>query len=349
MNSLKSRGAQTNPESRFSSQLTEAFYDSWSQQDEQRAPETVVKAVQARSIISNNQSPDVPFEASINPYQGCEHGCVYCFARPTHEFMDLSPGLDFETKLFYKPDAAELLKQTLRKKNYRCTPIALGANTDCYQPMEKALGLTRAILTVLKEHNHPCAIVTKSNLVVRDIDILKRLAERHLVRVLISVTTLNDDLKRSLEPRTPSPSARLRTIRQLREASVPVGILMAPIIPGVNDHEIEDVICACAGAGAESAGHVLLRLPHQLKSLFYDWLKSYAPLKADHVMNLIKDCRGGKIYDSDFGQRMTGSGNYASLIGQRFKLACSKNNMSQDPRRLRTDLFRASKKQLNLF
>ena len=295
----------------------------------------------------------MPFDASINPYLGCEHGCTYCFARPTHEYLDLSSGLDFETKLFYKPNAANLLRAELSKKNYRCTVINLGVNTDCYQPIEKQFKVTRSLLKVFREFNHPCAILTKSTLITRDIDVLQDLAASQLAQVMISVTTLSAELKRSMEPRAAAPTARLKTIETLVQAGIPVGVLMAPIIPGINDHEIEDLVAQCASAGASSAGYVLIRLPHQVKDLFEAWLNQYAPLRAQHVLNMIKQCRGGKLYDSSFGQRMSGRGEIAALIKQRFKLACTKQGLGYKRRTLtpRTDLFTVpgQQRQMALF
>ncbi|MEM7281590.1 MAG: PA0069 family radical SAM protein [Pseudomonadota bacterium] len=350
MNQQKNRGVPDRPHNRFHQNHC-VFEEDW--QPDGEFFDTTVTAVQPRNIISFNQSPDVPFDASINPYHGCEHGCVYCFARPTHEYLDLSSGLDFENKLFYKKGAADLLKKELSKKNYRCTPINLGVNTDCYQPMERTQKITRSLLKVLDEFNHPCALITKSTLVLRDLDILQSLASKNLVQVMISVTTLNAELKRSMEPRAASPNGRLKTIRTLSEAGLPVGVLMAPIIPGINDSEIEDIIGDCATAGVTSAGYVLIRLPHQVKQIFEQWLKSYAPLKADHIMNLVKACRGGKLYDASFGQRMSGTGEIAKLIKNRFRLACRKNGLPLERRsdQLNTTSFKVpgTGNQMDLF
>ena len=348
MKSIKTRGAHNNPKNRFHQCGSELDHDL-------AAPvlKTTVQATRPRSIISFNQSPDVPFEASINPYHGCEHGCTYCFARPSHEYLDLSAGLDFETQLFYKTGAAELLRKELSKKGHKCTPINLGVNTDCYQPIEKRLQVTRSLLKVLDEFNHPCALITKSTLVLRDIDVLQSLAKKNLVQVMLSITTLDSQLKRSMEPRAAAPLARLNVVESLSRMGVPTGVLMAPIIPGINDHEIEAIVKRSAEAGAISAGYVLVRLPHQVKTLFSDWLHSYAPLKAKHVLNLIQSCRGGKLYDSSFGQRMSGRGEIADLIKNRFRLACKKHGVSLERRsnQLRTDLFRVptDTTQMNLF
>ncbi|TXH04007.1 MAG: PA0069 family radical SAM protein [Nevskiaceae bacterium] len=320
---IRGRGAVSNPEGRFESTRREDFDDGWLiEEPPAAAPDTVVRAEPARSIITRNDSPDIPFERSINPYRGCEHGCVYCFARPSHAYLNLSPGIDFETRLFYKQDAARLLENELRKPGYRCLPINLGSNTDPYQPIERRLGVTRSLLEVLERFRHPVTIVTKSALVERDLDILARMAAAGLASVAISITTLRDELKRTLEPRAPAPAARLRAVRHLREAGVPVFVLAAPIIPCVNDDEIERILEAAAEAGATGAGYVFLRLPHELKDIFRAWLDVHLPQRAEHVMSLIQQSRGGKAYDAAWGQRMRGQGVFADLIAQRFALAC---------------------------
>ncbi|MGH8396801.1 MAG: PA0069 family radical SAM protein [Gammaproteobacteria bacterium] len=325
----KGRGALSNPEGRFETRHREDVEDDSGHHEDDELPplETTVTAEPARSIISRNQSPDIPFEQSINPYRGCEHGCIYCYARPSHAYLNLSPGLDFETKLFYKAHAAELLEQELRKPGYRCQPITLGANTDPYQPIERKLKVTRSLLEVLQRFQHPVSIITKSALVTRDLDILADMAKQDLVSVMVSVTTLDDALKRSLEPRAPSSWVRLKTVHKLAMKGVPVGVLTAPIIPRVNDAEMERILEHAAKAGACCAGYVLLRLPYEVKDLFREWLATHMPLKAEHVMSLIRQSRGGKDYDAEFGARMRGTGEYAELIAKRFSLACKRLNL----------------------
>lgn len=338
----KGRGAVSNPAGRFARDVHEAVADEWVGELEDLAPlETIVRAETARTIISRNQSPDVPFEQSINPYRGCEQGCVYCFARPTHSYLDLSPGLDFETRLFYKENAAELLETELRKPNYRCKPIVIGINTDAYQPIERKLGITRGLLEIMLRYRHPCSLLTKGLAIERDIDLLAELARHKLVSVSFSVTTLDDDLKRRLEPRAASGKARLRAIHRLSEAGVPVGVLVAPVIPALTDHELETLLKQAAQAGAQSAGYVLLRLPHEVRDLFVDWLETHYPDRAEHVMSLVRQSRGGKDYDSRWGHRMRGTGQFADLLAQRFRLACKKHGFG--PRalaRLSTGQFR---------
>jgi DNA repair photolyase len=356
----KGRGALSNPEGRFESRRVEPVDDGWSRPD---APDqhtrpaernavsgadelpplpTTVTAEPARTVISRNKSPDIPFTQSINPYRGCEHGCVYCYARPAHAYVNLSPGLDFETKLFYKQNAAQLLERELARPGYVCSPIALGSNTDPYQPIERRLGVTRSILEVVQRWRHPVTIVTKGRLVERDADILADLSRDGLAAVYVSITTLDPALKRGLEPRAPSPAARLRAMRHLSNAGVPVGVLMAPVIPAVNDGEIERVLEAAAQAGARWAGYVMLRLPHEVKDLFREWLHVHLPLRADHVISLIRQMRGGRENDPAFGSRMRGDGAYAQLIGQRFRTACQRlglNRTAGPP--LSTAYFRA--------
>lgn len=319
---LRGRGAASSPDRRFQELQREWCDDGWGSLE--ALPEriaTTLEVDRARTIISYNDSPDVPFDRSINPYRGCEHGCVYCFARPTHAWLGLSPGLDFETRLFYKPEAATLLRSELGKRNYRCAPIALGINTDAYQPVEKQLGITRGCLEVLAETNHPVAIVTKSALVERDLDLLAPMAEKNLVHVAVSLTTLDRNLSRALEPRAAAPQRRLETIRRLSAAGVPVSAFVAPLIPVLNDSELESLLATAREAGAVDAMYVLLRLPLELEELFGEWLTQHVPLKAEHVMQRIRDSRGGKAYDSTFGQRMVGSGPFAELIRQRYHLA----------------------------
>jgi DNA repair photolyase len=349
---LKGRGSASSPNRRFQELEREWLDDGWGALE--RLPdriETTLEVDSARTIISRNDSPDVGFDRSINPYRGCEHGCVYCFARPSHAWLGLSPGLDFETRLFYKPRAAALLRRELGKRGYDCAPMAVGINTDAYQPAEKKLGITRACLEVLSEANHPIAIVTKSALIERDLDILAPMAERGLVHVAISVTTLERDLSRRLEPRAAAPQRRLETIARLSAAGIPVMVFFAPLIPVLNDSEMEKVLEAGRAAGAGAAAYELLRLPYELKEIFVQWLEQHEPLKAAHVMQRIRDSRGGKEYDADFSQRMTGTGQYAELIAQRFRLAVRRFGFPGSPP-LRCDRFvppPADERQMSLF
>jgi DNA repair photolyase len=340
---LKGRGALSNPPVRFESTTVEKTDDGWQQEEESitSVPQTVLPDT-ARSVITSNNSPDVGFERSINPYRGCSHGCVYCFARPTHAYLGLSPGLDFETKLFYKDNAVELLRAELSRRNYTCKIIALGINTDGWQPLEKQMQVTRSVLAVLAECRHPLTIVTKSALIVRDLDLLQDLAKDNLVSVTVSVTTLDEDVKRRLEPRTASPRARLKVIEQLSSAGVPVGVLVAPVIPSLTDHEMEHILEAAKTAGATRAGYTLLRLPHEVKDLFREWLAEHYPDRAAHVMSLINQSRGGKDYQAEFGTRMVGTGVFAELLRKRFELARRKFGFQDAEHRheLRTDLFR---------
>jgi DNA repair photolyase len=340
--SFKGRGASSNVPGRFDSLTVEQNDDGWYRDEIVEHLSETVLPDRAHSVITTNDSPDVGFEASINPYRGCSHGCIYCFARPSHAYLGLSPGLDFETKLFYKADAANILRAELAKPKYVCKPIALGINTDGYQPLEKRLEVTRGILKVLADCRHPVTIVTKSALIIRDLDLLKDLAQDELVSVMLSITSLSADIKRTLEPRTASPQARLRVIQQLSEAGIQAGVLVAPVIPAITDHEIEDILAAAKAAGATSAGYVLLRLPHELKILFREWLAEHYPDRAKHVMSLINQARGGKDYDSQFGTRMRGTGPYAELLRRRFELAQRKLGFSPESKRyeLNTRLFR---------
>ncbi len=340
---FKGRGAVSNPAVRFDSLSLEQTHDGW-YEDEivERLNETVLPD-RARSVITTNNSPDVGFDQSINPYRGCSHGCVYCFARPTHAYLGHSPGLDFETKLFYKSDAVKILEAELAKPKYVCKPIALGINTDGYQPLEKRLEVTRGILGVLTRCRHPVTIVTKGALILRDLDLLADLAKDGLVSVMLSITSLTDDIKRTLEPRAASPQARLRVMRQLADAGIPVGVLVAPVIPAITDHEMEAILAAAKDAGADSAGYVLLRLPHEVKILFRDWLDEHYPDRAKHVMSLINQARGGKDYDAEFGRRMVGTGAYAELLRTRFELArrrCGFDEARESRHDLPTHLFR---------
>ena len=349
----KGRAALNNQQTRFVLENKEPIDDGWGTLDEPLPPlPTTLSRDAAKTVITYNQSPDVGFDRSINPYRGCEHGCIYCFARPTHAYLNLSPGLDFETRLFYKPDAASLLREELNARHYQPAPIALGINTDAYQPVEKRTGLTREILQVLSEFRHPVTIVTKSALIERDVDILADMAQDKLVSVVVSVTTLDHRLARIMEPRACAPLRRLQIISKLQNAGIPVGVLVAPLIPVLTDHELETILERCRGAGADTAGYVLLRLPHELKQLFREWLATHFPDKAQHVMNRIQDCRGGKDYAAEFGERMRGSGPYAGLIRQRFNLACRKWNYGEGVS-LSVEKFRqfkpATEGQLELF
>jgi DNA repair photolyase len=318
----KGRGAAANEAGRYESLSREAFDDGWESLEEKPDPlRTSLTPDSSRTIISRNRSPDLSFDCSINPYRGCEHGCVYCYARPTHAWLGLSPGLDFESKIFYKPDAAAQLRRELAQPGYRCTPVALGANTDPYQPAERKLEVTRSILELLSELEHPVQIVTKSAMVERDIDLLATMAARNLCTVSVSVTTLDRKLSRVMEPRAPAPERRLRTIEVLSKAGVPVNVLVAPVISVLTDTEMETILERVRAAGASSASYVLLRLPLEVKDLFIAWLETHFPLKAQHVMKRIRDTRGGKINDAAFGRRQRGSGEYARLIAHRFSLA----------------------------
>jgi DNA repair photolyase len=325
----KGRGAGANPAGRFESRRLEAFDDGWWHGESPAQPDTVIHAEIAKSIITRNDSPDIPFDQTINPYRGCEHGCIYCYARPTHAYVNLSPGLDFETKLFFKANAAELLDRELRKPGYRPRLINLGASTDPYQPIERKLGITRQILEVLARFRHPVTIVTKGTTVVRDIDLLRELARDGLCYVMLSVTTLDSDLKRTLEPRAPSAQARLRAMRELADAGVPVGVLAAPVIPALNDHELEAILQAARDAGARSAGYVSLRLPFEIKELFESWLREHWPLKAEHVLSQIRAMRGGKLNDPRFGSRFKGEGPLADLIARRFAVAAERLGLAR--------------------
>ena len=327
----KGRGATFNPENRFRREGREAFDDGWDGDDETLPPQKTIVAIQkSRTIIARNDSPDIPFTQSINPYQGCEHGCIYCYARPSHAYLDLSPGLDFETKLFAKPNAADLLRAELSRAGYVCDPIALGSNTDPYQPIEREWKVTRSILEVLTECEHPFSIVTKSARVERDIDLIAPMAAKNMARVFVSVTTLDHDLARKLEPRATAPRRRLQAIKRLADAGIPVGVLVAPLIPQLNDRDLESILEAAAANGARSAGWIMLRLPHEVAPLFREWLDLHYPLRAAHVMSIVHDLRGGRDYDSRFGARMRGSGEFATLIERRFSLAVKRLGLNRD-------------------
>ncbi len=325
----KGRGAVSNRGGRFEPTRLEAADDGWGSLDEPlRRPETTFVADRPKRAITTNQSPDVPFDQSINPYQGCEHGCIYCFARPTHAYWNLSPGLDFETRIFHKPGLAQLLERELAAPGYVCKPINLGANTDPYQPIEREHRSTRAVLEVLLEHRHPVTIVTKGALVTRDLDLLAQFAAHRLVTVNVSLTTLDDGLKRTLEPRAASPAARLKAIEALVAHGVPVGVLLAPMIPALNDHELEQLVEAAAAHGASRAAFMPLRLPLEVADLFEQWLRQHYPSRAERVLNLIREMRGGKLNDPLFGERMRGEGPYARLLAARFEAACRRHGVN---------------------
>lgn len=349
----KGRGAISNRDGRFESLTHEAEDDGWGILDDELAPlRTTLSVDTARSIITRNDSPDVGFEQSINPYRGCEHGCIYCFARPSHAYLGLSPGLDFETKLFYKPDAARLLAAELSKPSYRCKVIALGTNTDPYQPLERRLKVTRAVLETLAEYRQPVAIITKNALVQRDLDLLSEMAKERLAMVFVSITTLDRDIARELEPRASTPQKRLETLAALASAGVPCGVMTAPVIPALTDHELENILQAASQAGASTAGYVLLRLPREIAELFREWLAAHFPGRAKHVMSLLQEARGGKDYDSTWGTRMRGTGPYADLLAQRFSKTCKKLGLNEREFDLRMDLFKAPKQedgQMDLF
>ena len=346
-----SRGTSLAPHPRFESERRESVADGWSGEDPAR-PKTVVTEERSRTIITRNSSPDIGFDRSINAYRGCEHGCVYCFARPTHAYLGLSPGIDFETRLFAKPDAAALLRKELSAPGYRCRSIAIGTNTDPYQPIERTRQITRDILGVLAETRHPVGIVTKSDLVTRDIDILSAMARDRLAKVALSVTTLNPKLARTMEPRAATPAKRLSAIEALRAAGIPVAVLIAPVVPSINDQEIESIMEAVAERGATHVNFVVLRLPHEVKDVMRDWLARYFPDRARRVMSIMQSMRGGKDYDAAWGSRMRGEGPFAKLIAERFALAARRLDLTIGTVRLRTDLFhppRSGNAQLDLF
>jgi DNA repair photolyase len=348
----RGRGTHSNASGRYEPLARIAFDDGWRSIEELPPFETTVTLDSTRKIITHNESPDISFDRSINPYRGCEHGCVYCFARPTHAYLGLSPGLDFESKLFAKPDAPALLERELSAKGYTPRTIAIGTNTDPYQPIERRYAIMRGILEVLERAGHPVGIVTKSALVTRDIDILARMAKRNLVKVALSVTTLDAKLARTMEPRAATPSRRLEALRQLARAGIPTTVLVAPIIPAVNDAEMERILDAAAVAGVKEAGYVLLRLPLEVRDLFREWLTANFPDRVDHVFRLIRDMRGGKDYDSTWGKRMTGAGPYAWMIGRRFEVACDRLGLNAEKRKPTTEHFQPPLKgaeQLSLF
>ena len=346
------RGTSSSIDPRYLDNTREAVDDGWSGDETPARVNTVVTVERPKTIISRNKSPDIPFEQSINPYRGCEHGCIYCYARPTHAYLDLSPGIDFESRLFAKDNATELLRKELDRPNYVCRPIALGANTDPYQPIERQRKITRHIIEVLSEYRHPLTIVTKSRLVERDIDILAPMAGQDLCQVFISITTLTETLAVKMEPRASSPGRRLSTLARLSAAGIPCGVLFAPLIPHLNDTEMEAVLEAAAKAGAETAGYIMLRLPHEIKPLFVEWLETHEPLKAKHVMSMLKDIRGGRDNDPNFFSRHQGQGVYADMIRRRFEHSCRQLGLNRRERGLDCGRFLpAGKKtsQLTLF
>ena len=348
----RGRGTLSNASGRYEPTARIAFDDGWRSIEELPAFETTVTEERARKILTRNDSPDIGFDRSINPYRGCEHGCVYCFARPTHANMGLSAGLDFESKLFVKPDAPELLEREISAQNYSPRVIAIGTNTDPYQPIERKYEVMRGILEVLDRAGHPVGIVTKSALVTRDIDILSRMARRNLVKVALSVTSLDPKLARVMEPRAATPSRRLEAVRQLAEAGMPASVMVAPVIPAINDAEIERILDAAVAAGAKEAGYVLLRLPLEVRDLFREWLMANFPDRYRHVFKLIRDTRGGKDYDAKWGERMTGSGPIAWMIGRRFEAACERLGLNRRKLKLTTEHFTPTRKrpqQLALF
>jgi DNA repair photolyase len=346
----KGRGTALRPQARYDRHSREGVDDGWqhppgADDDMPSSPATVVVDRPGKTIITRNTSEDLPFSQSINPYLGCEHGCIYCYARPSYAYWDLSPGIDFETRLFAKSNAPELLRTELAKKTYRCEPIMLGANTDAYQPVERERRITRQVVEILHEARHPLIIVTKSALVERDLDLLGPMAADGLAHVCVSINSLDDDLKRKLEPRAAGPRRRVQMIRTLASAGIPVTALVAPVIPQLNDRDLEAVLEAAADAGAVSAGYVVLRLPHELKDLFRDWLTQHYPMRAAHVMSIVQQMRGGRDNDPRWGVRMTGEGIFAKLIRERFDKACNRLGLNLRDYDLRTDLFTPPSRQ----
>lgn len=336
----RGRGAQANVSGRFETHSRILFDDGWQSLEDLAPFKTTVMKDTAKSIISHNESPDVGFDRSINPYRGCEHGCVYCYARPSHAYMGLSPGLDFEAKLFAKPNAAELLRKELSHPGYSPQTIVLGVNTDCYQPIERQWRITRQLLEVMLEFSHPVALITKSALVLRDLDLLQALAAKNLVKVAISITTLDAGLARLMEPRAATPAKRLSTLEILSKAGIPTTIMMAPVIPALNDSEIDRILAAAAAAGAKEAGYVFLRLPREVRDIFADWLKAHFPDRAERVLSLVRQSRGGAEYQAEFGTRMVGTGPYAWMVGRRFELAMTRLGLNARKYKLATEHFR---------
>jgi DNA repair photolyase len=353
---IKGRGALSNRDGRFARYEHEPDVEALAaaalaaDEEEPAKPVTNLHIDSARTIIARNQSPDIGFDRSINPYKGCEHGCIYCYARATHSYLDLSPGRDFETEIFYKPNAVELLRAELARPGYEVAPIAFGTNTDPYQPVERQLQVTRGLFELLLEHKHPITIVTKGGLILRDLDLLRAFAEQDLVAVHVSVTTLDDELKRRMEPRTAGPKQRLAMIRELSAAGVPTGVMAAPMIPALNDHELEGILEAAAENGAGNAGYVLLRLPHEVAPLFVEWLREHYPDRAEHVLSLLRQLRGGELYDSRWGTRQRGLGPFAALLKARFQKARRRLGLERE-NELSCDKFvppRSSKHQFEL-
>ena len=333
------RGALSNATSRYDDEKRIRTNDGWDIEDELPPLRTTLTRDATRTIIARNSSPDIPFDRSINPYRGCEHGCIYCFARPTHAYLGLSPGLDFETKILFKPEAAKLLTAELASPKYRCDVVAMGTNTDPYQPVERDLKITRQILQVLSEFNKPVGIVTKNHLITRDIDILGDMAKRNLAEVFLSITTLDRDLARTMEPRASAPHRRLDAIRELAAAGIPVGVMTAPMIPGLNDHEMESILDASAAAGATRAGYTALRLPLEIKDLFEEWLRANRPDRAERILSLVRQMRGGELYKAEFGTRMKGEGPIAQLLSQRFAASIKRLDLNRVRYRLDTMRF----------
>jgi DNA repair photolyase len=333
------RGALSNATSRYDDEKRIRTNDGWDIEDELPPLRTTLTKDATRTIIARNSSPDIPFDRSINPYRGCEHGCIYCFARPTHAYLGLSPGLDFETRILFKPEAAALLTAELASPKYRCDVVAMGTNTDPYQPVERDLKITRQILRVLSDFNNPVGIVTKNHLITRDIDILGDMAKRNLAEVFLSVTTLDKDLARTMEPRASAPHRRLDAIRELAAAGIPVGVMTAPMIPGLNDHEMEAILDAAAAAGATRAGYTALRLPLEIKELFEEWLRANRPDRAERVLSLVRQMRGGELYKAEFGTRMKGEGPIAQLLSQRFAASVKRLDLNRVRYRLDTMRF----------
>ncbi|MEN5363587.1 PA0069 family radical SAM protein [Brevundimonas intermedia] len=353
METAKGRGARSNATGRYEPEQHQSFDDGWTRDDAEAAPlRTTLTPEHARTIIARNDSPDIGFDRSINPYKGCEHGCIYCYARPSHAWMGLSPGLDFESRIFFKPQAASLLEQAFLAPRYRCKRIHIGGNTDPYQPVERDLKSTRSILEVMQRFNHPFSIITKSVLIGRDADILGPMGKAGLASAFVSITTLDRGLARAMEPRASTPAKRLEAISRLADAGCPVGVGFAPVIPGLNDHELESILEAAAKAGATRAMYVTLRLPLEIKDLFREWLADARPDRAARVMSLIRQTRGGKDYDADWSQRMKGTGPVAELIGARFKAAVKRYGLDTPLRLLDETQFRVpadARPQLELF
>lgn len=346
----KGRGAVSAPLGRFERRPVELDAQAAREKAEQ-VPQTTLRAMQAGRVISSNNSPDVPFDQSINPYQGCEHGCIYCYARPSHSYLDLSPGLDFETQIFYKPNAAAQLLKEWEKKSYECKPITIGANTDPYQPVEKKVEITRQLLEQFVEYRHPVNIITKSNLITRDLDLLTDLAADKLCSVAISIPTMDDDLKRVMEPRVPSAISRLKAMQELSDNGVPTSTLIAPIIPAINDHEIESILEAVASSGADQAHYIFLRLPHELLEIFSAWLQTHFPDRRERVLSLVRQASGGRNYDARFGVRQTGRGAYADMLASRFRAASRKLNLEASSYQHSLDcgrFFKPGQQQLGL-